>query len=264
MKAHAMPPALEQLIPIVKEIARKELLPRFKSVTCHYKDDGSAVTEADTACNDALQAELASHWPDIPFLSEELPDTHRTALKCPGTVWVADPLDGTNNFAYGIPYFCLSLALVGPDGPELGIVYDPIRDECFSAVKGAGSKLNNKPLCPTEPTPTPGKGILLANLNRLPDSLRTAVYTQPCCSTVRSFGASALDWCWLAAGRGHMSLHSGQNFWDYAAGLLIFTEAGGFSVSFDQQPVFKYSMEKRSVIAAIDINHFEGLKTICC
>ncbi len=259
-----MLPALEQLIPIVKQIARKELSPRFRSVTCNYKEDGSAVTEADTACNDALQDELSRHWPEIPFLSEELPETHKTGLNGPDTVWVADPLDGTNNFAYGIPYFCLSLALVGPDGPLLGVVYDPIRDECFSAKKGEGSELNGKHLCPPEPAPDPGKGILLANLNRLPGSLRDAVYTQPCCSTVRSFGASALDWCWLAAGRGHMSLHAGQNFWDYAAGLLIFTETGGHSVSFDQKPVFKYSMEKRSVIAALDIKHFQGLKSICC
>lgn len=250
---------LEQLIPIVRRIAREELMPRFACCTRGYKDDGSILTEADMTCHHHLKRELAEYWPDIGYLSEECGHDEQQELleRHADGLWVVDPLDGTNNFASGIPYFCLSLALVDRRGVRLGVVYDPNRDECFTAEAGSGAFLNGERLPPRGEPPEMDKSLLLANLNRLPVALRDYLIRTPPYGSVRHFGASALDWCWLADGRGHLLLHAGQNFWDYAAGLLIFSEAGGCSCTLEGQDIYHYGLGPRSVIAA-DSLHFEA------
>lgn len=247
-----MQPAIGQIVPIVKRIAQEELLPLFACCSRNYKEDGSIITEADLACHQRLRTELAELWPDIGYLSEENPreDQEMLLRHHENALWVVDPLDGSNNFASGIPYFCLSIALVNKQGAELAVVYDPIRDECFSAQKQEGAWLNDEELIIPEQPPALKQSLLLANIERLPVGLREGLSLKPPYGSIRHFGASALDWCWLANGRGQLSLHAGQNFWDYAAGHLIFTESGGKSCSFDQKEVFHFGLSPRSVIAA--------------
>jgi myo-inositol-1(or 4)-monophosphatase len=256
-----MQPDLEQLIPLVKRIAQEELLPYFACCQHEYKDDGSILTEADMACHHRLKQELALHWPEIGYLSEECPHKEQKLLlkNHSDALWVVDPLDGSNNFASGIPYFCLSLALVSSKGTRLSIVYDPNRDECFSAILGEGAWLNGERLQIDNESGKPAKPILISNIARLPERVRNHLISHPTYRTIRNFGASALEWCWLAAERGHLTVHNGQNFWDYAAGYLILSEAGGHSMSFDGDPVFDYSLKQRSVLAASNI---KGLKQL--
>jgi myo-inositol-1(or 4)-monophosphatase len=264
MKKDLIPTDLSQLNALVKQVAREELLPRFNRVSRQYKHDGSPLTEADMACHHCLEDRLAEIWPDMGFLSEELDSrTQQEILENnKNGVWVVDPLDGTNNFANGIPYYCSSVALVTDQGPQLACVYDPTRDECFSAKRGEGAWLNGHRLSITnENTPTE-HSLLFANISRLPRSLRERVMDDQPFGTARHFGASALDWCWLAMGRGHQSLHGGQNFWDYAAGELIFREAGGLCQTLNGEPVFSFSLEPRSVVAATNPVLFQHLRDL--
>lgn len=259
-----MQPDLEQLISLVKSIAREELLPFFACCKHEYKDDGSILTEADMACHHRLKQELALHWPEIGYLSEECPHKEQRLLlkDHSDALWVVDPLDGSNNFASGIPFFCLSLALVSSTGTRLSVVYDPNRDECFSAKLGEGAWLNGERLEIGNASGKPTKPILIANIARLPETIRNRLLSHPPYITIRNFGASALDWCWLAAERGHLTIHNGQNFWDYAAGHLVLSEAGGHSMSFDGSPIFDYSLKQRSVLAASNNTGLEQLRSI--
>lgn len=95
---------------------------------------------------DALIESLHASWPSIPVLGEELPRKEQQALlsACDKAVWVLDPIDGTSNFAAGIPYFCTSLALVADGRVVMGMVYDPNRDECFFACENGPATLNNQ------------------------------------------------------------------------------------------------------------------------
>ncbi len=233
-------PDIDSLAALVRETARATLLPRFCSVACEWKADGSALTEADLACDRALREALGTRWPGIGLLSEEMPEAERAALlDRPGNrFWVIDPLDGTNNYANGIPFFCTSVALVEGDRITLGVVYDPVRDECFAARAGGGATLDGGPLTPARETPTLDKALLLCNPDRLaPELRRRLLDPEPPYGSLRNFGALALEWCWTALGRGHVYLHARQNLWDYAAGWLVLTECGGVATQFDGQPL---------------------------
>ena len=118
--------------------ASDELLPRFADVQRHIKRDGSIVTEADHAVQARMQKMLAEHWPQYNFLGEEMSrERHENLTSLPGPgLWCLDPLDGTSNFTAGLPYFCVSLALLVEGLPQVGMVYDPVRDECFMAQRG--------------------------------------------------------------------------------------------------------------------------------
>ncbi len=132
---------------IIVSAARDELLPRFACVERTHKRDGSILTEADTAMQTRIAGKLQQLSPDILFLGEEMEADEQAGLLESGQpVWCLDPLDGTSNFACGIPYYCVALALLHKGHVELGLVYDPVRDECFSAVQGEGARLDGKPL----------------------------------------------------------------------------------------------------------------------
>ena len=264
MMKDTLPNDLVELNNLVKQVAREELLPRFNRVSRQYKRDGSPLTEADLACHHCLEDRLARIWPETGFLSEELdPRSQQEILELHRDgIWVVDPLDGTNNFANGIPYYCSSVALVTEQGPQLACVYDPSRDECFSAKRGEGAWLNGHRLSLSGHDTESEHSLLFANISRLPHALRKKVLAEKPFGTARHFGASALDWCWMAVGRGHQCLHGGQNFWDYAAGELIFSEAGGLSQTLEGERVFSYSLKPRSVLAATNPALFDHLRSL--
>ncbi|MCK5359795.1 MAG: inositol monophosphatase, partial [Gammaproteobacteria bacterium] len=168
-----------------------------------------------------------------------------------GIYWCLDPLDGTSNFAAGIPFFSISLALIENGQLIMGIVYDPTRDECFVAEKGKGAKLNDKELDATIAAHTAlDRCSAIIDFKRLTPELAARLATQPPYYSQRSFGSVALDWAWIAAGRGQLYLHGKQKLWDYAAGWLILDEAGGCSSTLDGHRSFKSTLEPRSAIAA--------------
>ncbi|HEU5337873.1 MAG TPA: inositol monophosphatase family protein, partial [Sulfuricaulis sp.] len=109
-----MLPPLSQLRELVSTAAREELMPLFADVIRHIKHDGSVVTEADVSMQRRLKSDLARHWPEYDFLGEEMPGHEHEQLTIDQDkgLWCVDPLDGTSNFATGIPYFAVSLALI--------------------------------------------------------------------------------------------------------------------------------------------------------
>lgn len=247
-----MIPNVEHVADIIKSAAKTVLLPRFAHVEQEIKADGSIVTEADRLMQQQLKGMLSEQWPNIPVLGEEMSAETQQALLAgsEGGLWLLDPLDGTSNFAAGIPYFCVSLALVRNSKVVLAVVYDPVRDECFSAQKGCGAKLNGQSLRPAVPVHALSASMGLIDFKRLHAKLSTRLATAPPYASQRSFGSGALDWCMVAAGRCHLYLHGGQKLWDYAAGQLILTEAGGDSSTLDGDVVFQANLLPRSVVAA--------------
>ena len=247
-------PDLDVLADIVRRAAREELLPRFNRVAREHKADGSVLTEADLAIDARLRRELAERWPEIAFLSEEMEAAEQQALLAATErpLWCLDPLDGTSNFAAGIPFFGVSLALLSDGQVELGLIYDPIRDECFTSRRGAGAWLNGQRLH-TAPIGLPLKQcIALIDLKRLSPALRQRLIETPPYQSQRNFGSCALEWAWLAAGRGHLYLHGGQKLWDLAAGTRLFAEAGGVSYTLNDEAVFVARLEARSAVASPD------------
>ena len=235
-------------------------MPRFALSARHYKADGSIVTEADLSLQQRLKKLFAERWPDIPMLAEEMGENEQLAClqQSQGGVWILDPLDGTSNFAAGIPCFAVSIALLLNGEIQYGLVYDPMRDECFTAAKGQGAWLNRQPLNSAGPTLPLNKCIALIDFKRLPANLCQALAASPPYSSQRSFGSGVLDWCWLAAGRVHVYLHGQQKLWDIAAGSLILDEAGGQSLTLEQKSVFRPALQPRSVVAARDGELFDA------
>lgn len=246
------------LFDIVRSAAIKAVLPRFRSglgeSEISYKTNRDILTIADTEMQKRMIDALQTYWPNIPVLGEEQSQSLQLSIfnadKQP--FWVLDPIDGTSNFAFGIPYFCTSLSLVYKGEICIGMVYDPVRDECFYAAEGHGAFLNGTILdCTDLKAPANLKSAMaLVDFKRLPDEIASNLVVQQPYRSQRSFGASALDWCWIAANRCQLYLHGNQKLWDYTAGCLILKEAGGMSGTFCGQPLFDNTMEAQTVVAA--------------
>ncbi len=246
-------PDLKQLEAIVKPAAQEILIPGFGNHSYDYKPDGSIITAADTAMQSRIDEELQQAWPDYAILGEEMSEAEqRAAMTNEAGYWCIDPLDGTNNYATGMPFFAVSIALIINNRQQLGFIYDPLREEVFTAIKGEGAALNGQPLrCKPNKTEIK-RAIAEIDMKRLPKDLAIRLVTEEPFSSQRNIGSSALDWCWLAAGRYNVYLHGGQKPWDYAAGNLILHEAGGYSISHDGDAVFRGEYEDRSVLASLD------------
>ncbi|MHB8355018.1 MAG: inositol monophosphatase family protein [Burkholderiales bacterium] len=245
---------LEQLITVVKSVARQEVMPRYLKVAHDRKNDGSLFTQADLAAQEALVGALSS-LQDCPILGEEMSETLQRRLwqESPEGVWCVDPIDGTSNFVHGIPYFAISVALMRQGRPVLGVVYDPVADEAFAAEKGSGAWLNGVQL-PIRASSSPlfREAIATVDLKRLPEKLARALSIHPPYASQRNFGASTLEWCYVAAGRFDLALHGGQKLWDYAAGSLILQETGGRYCTLEHDQFWEASPWNRSVIAALN------------
>lgn len=243
-------PELQTLEVLLVDAAETELLPRLHQVSAGRKADGSLITEADLSLQQRLTAALAEIYPDIPVLGEEMSAEVQQAMleDAEHGVWCLDPLDGTRNFACGFPVFAISLALIRNGEVELGLVYDPLRRESFSAAKGQGAWLNGERLAAQLETPL-ASALALVDFKRLPVELAQRLVTSAPYPSQRSIGSGALDWCWLASGRVQVYLHGRQHLWDYAAGQLILTEAGGQAVTLQGEPVFINQLQTRSIVA---------------
>jgi myo-inositol-1(or 4)-monophosphatase len=239
-----------QAIDAVRTVAMQEIVPRYRSVDAMHKDDGSIVTEADYAAQDALVRRLRAIEP-VPVMAEEMtPEAQHETFARGGRFWCVDPLDGTKNFSEGIPFFAVSVALMEGTRPVFGTVYDPIADEAFFAVRGAGAWLDHRPLELPAAGPALAQAVAEVSLRRETKALRNALkHRRPYARRLTS-GSSALSWCHLAAARVDVLLHAGQKMWDYAAGALICEEARGELSTIDHDDFWTAPMWSRSVIAA--------------
>jgi len=237
-------------IEAVRSVAADEILPRFRNVAATRKDDGSIVTEADYAAQAALVRKL-QRIEDIPFIGEEMPRAEQERIfERGGRFWCVDPLDGTKNFSEGVPYFAVSVALMDGACPVFGTVYDPIADEAFFAVRGAGAWLDHRSLEVPREAPALAAAVAEVSLRRDTAGLRKALKRHAPYKRRLTSGSSALSWCHLAAGRIDAMLHSGQKMWDYAAGALILEEAGGCTCTLEHDDFWSAPVWSRSVIAA--------------
>ena len=249
---------LDQLKQIIISAARDELLPRFADVRRNTKMDGSFVTEADLAVQARITQALQQHYPDTALLGEEMTaDEQAELLNNSESLWCLDPLDGTSNFAVGTPYYAISLALIEHGVATLGIVYDPNRDECFVGIRGQGATLNDETLTVKTVDLPLSQCTALIDFKRLPSRLAMELVAQRPYASQRSYGSVALDWCWMAASRFHVYLHGASNIWDYAAGLLIFNEAGGYCSTLEGDEIYVNELSKRSSVGALDQATFE-------
>ena len=236
-------------VEVVRAVAAEEILPRYRSVEPRIKDDGTLVTAADFAAQDALVRRLRLLEP-IAIVAEEMPSHEQVAAyESSPRFWCIDPLDGTKNFSEGVPFFAISVALVDRGLPVFGVVYDPIADEAFHAVRGKGAWLNGEALCVPGTGPVLADAIVDVSLYRDPH-LRTALKKRKPYARRVTRGSSALSWCHLAAARTDGLLHSGQKLWDYAAGSLVLAEAGGQLATLEHEDFWSAALWRRSVLAA--------------
>lgn len=242
---------LKAVVAAVRLITAEEILPRYLKVTHQAKSDGSLCTEADIAAQAGLCKKLQAIL-DVPVLGEEMSAAEQQVLWDAGAegLWCIDPIDGTSNFVRGLPYFAVSVALLRQGVSVLGVVYDPIKDEMFAAESGKGCFLNGARLHGRDTAMTLQQALASVDLKRLNKKLAAQLAAYPPFSSQRNFGASALDWCYTAAGRYDLYLHGGQKLWDYAAGMVILSEAGGRVCSIERDDFAHGEIWQRSVIAA--------------
>lgn len=195
----------------------------------HTKPDGSFATQADLESEQYLIKELGALIPGSAFYAEESGITSGNEY-----CWVIDPLDGTTNFAQGIPYFCISVGLTRNGERIAGAIYQPTTDEFFYAFKGQGAFLNDKPLKKRGPNTLEDAVIGCALSYKVDHKLYNTIGAlEPKVYSVRILGAAALDIAYCASNRFDGALFSGLSWWDIAAGSLILEEAGGVASTLD-------------------------------
>lgn len=260
--AFGMSALLKATIAAVKLVAAEEIMPRYLKVAHQHKSDGSVCTDADIATQAALTRKLQSIC-NVPVLGEEMSEDEQLAIwhSADEGLWCVDPIDGTSNFVHGLPYFAVSVALLREGKSVLGVVYNPVSDEMFAAESGKGAYLNGDRLVGRVIAQSMARALANIDLKRLDAKLAAKLATCPPCASQRNFGASALDWCYTAAGRYDLYLHGGQKLWDYAAGVLILAEAGGYACCIESDDFAAGNIWQRSVIAARSETLFEEWKS---
>jgi myo-inositol-1(or 4)-monophosphatase len=263
---HAVAPGmsamLKAVIAAVKLVSSEEIMPRYLKAAHLHKSDGSLCTEADIGAQRALTRKLQVIL-NVPVLGEEMQTAEQQALWTEGQegLWCIDPIDGTSNFVRGLPYFAVSVALLRGGQSVLGVVFDPVANEMFAAELGKGAFLNGAKLVGYESEANIRHSLACVDMKRLKQDLIARLATNPPYSSQRNFGASALDWCYTAAGRFDMYLHGGQKLWDYSAGSLILAESGGYACCIDTDNFSQGDIWQRSVIAARNQKLFEDWKS---
>jgi myo-inositol-1(or 4)-monophosphatase len=224
---------IKQVEPIIKK-AGDILLSYFQQVMERtYKHDGSYATQADVAAENFLIEQLKPLVPGAGFFAEESGKVEGNEY-----CWVIDPLDGTTNFAQGIPYFCTSIALTKNDEPLLGFIFQPVLQEFFYAIKSGGAFLNGKKLFISKTEKLDQSVIIFAYpYENDPSYFHSIVELNKKIYSARTFGAAALDQAYCAAGRVDQVMFKGLSWWDCAAGMLLITEAGGEISEFNGHPV---------------------------
>ncbi|MDQ3263016.1 MAG: inositol monophosphatase [Myxococcota bacterium] len=218
--------------------AGKILADRFEGVrTIEFKGGIDLVTDADKASEAELISFLRARHPDHAVLAEESGYSPGTG----GYRWVLDPLDGTTNYAHRVPHFCVSVAVEGPDGLLAGVIFDPLRDELFSAGRGQGASLNGRPIS-VSPTADLSRALLCTgfpyDVREKPDApLGLFNRLMKRAQGIRRMGSAALDLAYVACGRYDGFFEFGLQAWDLAAGALLVREAGGSCDRIDGAPL---------------------------
>ena len=203
-----------------------------------FKGSVNPVTKTDAAAESLIRDRLGEAFPEHRILAEESGGDPWRERGAP--IWLVDPLDGTNNFAHGFPHVGVSLALLEEQQPVVGVVYDPLREETFTATVGGGAALNDEPIHVSDVSsladaflatgfPYDRRSAPDNNVDRLDHFLRRS-------QGVRRAGAAVLDLCYVACGRFDGFWEIRLHPWDVAAGILIVRESGGRATDFGGGP----------------------------
>jgi len=229
---------LKKIIPAVREAGKIMLSARDAAARTREKSSpADLVTEYDIAVEDFLKKELLSLLPGSNFYGEE--ECER-ADPYKGWVFIVDPIDGTTNFVRGLRQSAVSVALACDGVVQYAIVFDPYKDELFSAERGGGAFLNGTPVHVSNRPLSEGifgMGTAIYQREYLVPTMRLAqqLYERSC--DFRRLGAAALDLCNVACGRTELFFEYSLCPWDFAAGSLLVTEAGGVISTLDGQPL---------------------------
>jgi myo-inositol-1(or 4)-monophosphatase len=221
-----------------------------------YKGEADLVTAADRAAEVLIRERIRQQWPTHDVLGEE------QGLSDQGSEyrWYVDPLDGTTNFAHGFPVFCVSIALehhaIEHKGQRIAaVIYDPTRDELFSAEQGRGAQLNGESIHVSK-TAALKESLLATGFPSQKRHKNPNIYFYHQITLhshgVRRAGSAALDLCNVAAGRFDGFWEFNLNPWDTAAGVLIVEEAGGKVTRFDGSP---FEISSRETVASNGLIH---------
>ena len=228
-----------------------------RSIT--FKDDINLVTEMDVRSERAVVEVLRASFPGHGIIAEEETNVRNGS----GFTWIIDPLDGTTNYAHGYPCFSVSIALEHDDEIVLGVVYDPMRGELFTAQKGQGAFLNGKPIR-VSGIDTLIKSLLATgfpydrkmseknNMDYFHDLLMAS-------QEVRRDGSAALDLCYIASGRFDGFWELKLKPWDVAAGSLIVREAGGMVSDFSGT---RFSIYDNEILASNGVIHGQMMERL--
>jgi myo-inositol-1(or 4)-monophosphatase len=236
---NAANPTPAELLAVCEQAARagaEQLLAWRGRFQTREKAPRDLVTDADLASEQAVRRVIAEHFPAHGILGEEAPVMEQ--LERP-YCWVVDPLDGTINYAHGLPCYGVSIAVTQNGRLLAGVVLDPERNECFSAAAGGGARLNGQPMKVSHAETVEESLVAVSFPPRLDDNsldLRAFMQVGPVCQAVRRTGSAALNLAYVACGR--LDAHWAHEIhpWDAAAGVLLVQEAGGAVTAAAGQP----------------------------
>jgi len=225
-----------------------------KPHTIQMKGEIDLVTEADLASETAIIASLNEDAPDIEVMAEE--SFTGKLEKAKGAIWVIDPLDGTTNFAHGVPFFAVSIAVLKDGHPLIGVIYCPMQNELFCASSGGGAWMNTRRIHVTE-TEFPIQALIATGFPyNIHERLDTVIYqvqnVLPKVRDIRRCGAAAVDLAYVSCGRLDGFWEMDLKPWDTAAGWLLVSEAGGKITDFSGR---QFSPFKPEIVATNTILH---------
>lgn len=233
---------------------------KFQRDAIEYKGLNNLVSYVDKETEKQLVSKLRELLPQAGFITEEGTtgtDADPTALN-----WIIDPLDGTANFIHNLPVFSVSIGLAEGSTPIAGVVYDPNRDECFSAWQGGGAYCNERPIH-VSPATTLGESLIATGFpyhtfEQMQPYLHILESLMKQTHGLRRMGSAAIDLAYVAAGRFEAFYEYNLNSWDMAAGVLLVREAGGIVTDFENGNEFLF---RGDVIAGCGV-HGELLREI--
>ena len=219
-----------------------------EAVRVSQKQVNDFVTEVDHAAEQIIIETLLGAYPGHGILAEESGTQH--GAKDSDYVWIIDPLDGTTNFIHGFPVYCVSIALAIKGKVEHAVIYDPTRNDLFTATRGRGAFMNERRIRVSKRTRLNecliSTGFPFRTGDNFKQYLAIMADLMPRAAGLRRPGAAALDLAYVAAGFSDAFFETGLNIWDVAAGSLLVTEAGGLIGNFTGEPDF---LEQRECVA---------------
>ncbi|MEM7422666.1 MAG: inositol monophosphatase family protein [Pseudomonadota bacterium] len=221
---------LNLMIQAARKAARRVVrdFGEVENLQVSVKGIGDFVSSADRKSEEIIYEMLSEGRPNYGWLGEE---SGERKGKDPTRRWIVDPIDGTSNFLHGLPHWSISIGLEHKGDIIAGVVYDPIKDEMFTAEAGQGAWLNDRRLRVSARRETTemllGTGVPFGSLGGLPEMMQDLSFLMPRTAGVRRWGTASLDLAYVAAGRLDGYWERGIKPWDMAAGLILVREAGG-------------------------------------